>query len=329
MEYVLDIQNRVPASYSLDIPVQYPGTLAVEADWDCSRILTFKLSSPGSPPVRVRRSGPSPQILEMAVSAGDLKSGSYYRLDISSLPASGEGPGRLKIHLPDSPAVIRQKEIAALPPEPVLPDPEWWAVPSAPPAESPEALVDLFREVEAFRSMVVTAPLETAPDPCRWQTDLLVHLAELRDRYADGSPGPDEATIRFYRKLAQSVDKVRELRDSDDPLLTGPPPENRRARNTWLRMRRERIKAIEHEMDVLLDMPKDGYVPELEDQEWPARLVSCLMACERNFEELGRSGSNTGTNQELADVTWPFIVAAGKALMAVDHLAVPARIRLR
>ena len=139
---------------------------------------------------------------------------------------------------------------------------------------------------------------------------------------------PDEATVRFYRKLAASVGHVMELRDSDDPILTGPPPENRRSRNAWLRMRRERIKAMEHELDLLLDMPKDGYVPELEGHEWPPRLVSCIMACERNFEELGRSGTELGTNQELADGTWPFIVAAARALSAVDRLAVPARIRL-
>ena len=328
VEYVLDIENRVPASYSLEIPIQYPGTLSVEADWDCSRILTFKLSSPGSRPVRIRRSGPSPQLLEMAIDEGDLKSGSYYRLDISSLPAGGEGQGRLRIHLPDSPAIVRQRELDALPPEPELPEPEWWAVPSAPPAESSEALTALYREVETFRNMIVTGPVETAPDPCRWQTSLLVHLAELRDSFADGSTTPEEATIRFYRKVAGAVGMVRELRNSDDPILAGPPPENRKDRNTWLRIRRERIKDIEHEMDVLLDMPKDGYVPELEGQEWTARLVTCLMACERNFEELGRSGSETGTNQELADDTWPFIVAAAKAFTAVDRLAVPARVRL-
>jgi hypothetical protein len=328
MEYVLDIKNRVPASYSLEIPVQYPGTLSVEADWDCSRILTFKLSSPGSRPHRIRRSGPSPQILELAVKESDLAAGRYYRLDISSLPAGGEGRGRLRIHLPDSPKVVQQKILASLPPEPEIPEPEWWAVPASPPAESSQALTDLFQEVEAFRNMVVTGPVETAPDPCRWQTMLLKHLAELRNRLAEGGPMPDEATVRFYRKLAASVGKVMDLRDSDDPILTGPPPKNRRSRNVWLRVRRERIKAIEHELDILLDMPKDGYVPELEDHEWPPRLVSCIMACERNFEELGRSGTEMGTNQELADETWPFIVAAAKALSAVDRLAVPARIRL-
>ena len=328
LDYVLDIKNRVPASYSLEIPVQYPGTLSVEASWDCSRVLTFKLSSPGSRPIRTRRSGPSPQLLELDIAESDLHGGHFYRLDISSLPAGGEGQGRLRIHLPDSPAVLREKELAALPPEPVLPEPEWWAVPASPPVGSSEALANLYREVEAFRRMVVTGPLETAPDPCRWQATLLQHLAALRDRFGDGAAAPEEATIRFYRKVADSVGQVMKLRDSDDPVLAGPPPENRRDLNTWLRIRRERIRSMEHELDILLDMPKDGYVPELEDQEWPPRLVSCIMACERNFEELGRSGLRSGTNQELADDTWPFIVAAARALAAVDHLAVPARIRL-
>ncbi len=85
-------------------------------------------------------------------------------------------------------------------------------------------------------------------------------------------------------------------------------------------MRRSRVKPIEHELDILLDMPKDGYVPELEGQEWPYRLVSCLMACERNFEERGRSGAEQGTNQELADETWPIIVVAAEVLEALDRL---------
>ena len=329
LEYVLEIQNRVPASYSLEIPVQYPGTLSVEADWDCSRILTFKLTRSGSRPVRIRRSGPSPQLVELDIGPHDLEAGHFYRLDISSLPAGGEGQGHLRIHLPDSPAVVRQKELNALPPEPDLPEPEWWAVSSTPPDQSSAALLELFKEVENYRSMVMTGPLDTAPDPCRWQTELLEHLAGLRDRFADGSGTPDEATIRFYRKLAKAVAAVAELRGSDDPILAGPPPENRQDRNTWLRMRRDRIKTMEHEMDILLSMPKDGYVPELEGQEWPSRLVSCLMACERNFEEVGRTGMEHGTNQDLANETWPFIVAAARTFTAVDHLAVPARIRLR
>ncbi len=130
LDYVIEIKNHVPANYSLEIPVQYPGALTIEADWDCSRILTFKLSSPDSRAIRVRRSGPSPQKLELAVKDTDLEAGTYYRLDISSLPAGGEGQGRLRIHVPDSPQAIRQKELAALPPEPELPEPEWWAVPA-------------------------------------------------------------------------------------------------------------------------------------------------------------------------------------------------------
>lgn len=328
LEYVLDIQNRVPASYSLEIPVQYAGNLAVEADWDCNRILTFKLSGPGDRPRRIRRSGPSPQLVEMAIREQDLQSGHYYRLDISSLPAGGEGRGRLRIHVPDSPAVVRERELAALPPEPEPPEPEWWAVAVDPPQDSSDAMAAMYREVERFRAMVVTGLDETAPDPCRWQTALLQHLAAVRDRFGAGAEPTDEATVRFYRKVAASVSRVMDLRDSEDPILKGPPPEERQARNTWLRIRRERIKSMEHELDLLLDMPKDGYVPELEGEDWPPRLVSCIMACQRNFEELGRSGREEATNQELADDTWPFIVAAARALAAVDRLAVPARVRL-
>ena len=328
LDYVIEIKNRVPATYSLEIPVQYPGTLTIEADWDCSRILTFKLRSTGSLPRRVRRSGPSPQKLELDVRETDLEAGQYYRLDISSLPAGGEGQGRLRIHVPDSPQVLRQKELDALPPEPVLPQPEWWAVPTSPPAGSSKALADLYREVEAFRSRVMISPLETAPDLCRWQTALLEHMTGLRNRLAEGGTVPDEATLRFYHKITTSVRQVEELKNSNDPMLVGPPPRNHRDRTTWLRMRSRHVKPIEHELDILLDMPKDGYVPELEGLEWPYRLVSCLMACERNFEERTRSGAEQGTNQELADETWPIIVAAAEALEALDRLAVPARITL-
>ena len=172
------------------------------------------------------------------------------------------------------------------------------------------------------------SPLETAPDLCRWQTALLEHMTGLRNRLAEGGTVPDEATLRFYHKITTSVRQVEELKNSNDPMLVGPPPRNHRDRTTWLRMRSRHMKPIEHELDILLDMPKDGYVPELEDLEWPYRLVSCLMACERNFEERTRSGAEQGTNQELADETWPIIVAAAEALEALDRLAVPARVTL-
>jgi hypothetical protein len=328
LDYVIEIKNHVPASYSLDIPVLYPGTLSLDATWNCSRILTFKLTSPDRSADRVRRSGPSPQRLDIAVNDTDLKAGQYFRLDISSLPAGGEGEGILRIHLPDSPHEIRRKELAALPPEPELPEPEWWAVPVSPPPGSSKALDGLYREVETFRKRVVISPLELAPDPCRWQTELLQHLSGIRDTLAGGGKPPDDATLRFYRKVSLAIRQVEELKDSDDPILAGPPPRDRKDRNMWLRMRRNRVRPIEHQLDVLMDMPEDGYVPELEGEEWPPRLMSCLMACERNFEERGRFGKEQGVNQELAEETWPFIIQAARMLEALDRVMVPKRIKL-
>jgi hypothetical protein len=50
----------------------------------------------------------------------------------------------------------------------------------------------LVAQVELFRSHVVRPGWETAPDSCRWQTPLLMYLADWRDRALDTEDLPEE-----------------------------------------------------------------------------------------------------------------------------------------
>jgi hypothetical protein len=320
VRYSLEIQNRVPVSYSLEIPVQYEGSIVVEADWECNRVLSFRLESPGATRNKVRRSGPSPQKLEIEVTRADLETGEPFRLGITSLPTGGAGKGLLLIHRPDSPRVVKERIEAMQPPEPDIAEPEWWKVPASPPTGADDDLLDLFLTVELFRAMVLPDADQVATDPCRWQTALLERLAEHRESIVHEERFPAEATARFYRRIAALVSQVDELNHSRDPILTGPPPEDRSDLRQWLRMRQEWVKPLEHELDILMDMPEDGYVPELADLDWPTRFVSCLMACERNFEARTRTGQDEAANQDLATGTWPFILAAADAMEAVAKL---------
>ncbi len=328
VRYSLEIQDRIPVSYTLEIPVLHEGNLQVAADWDCSRILSFRLEGPGSSPVRLRRSGPSPQTIRIPVTRADLDTGKPFTLAITSLPAGGAGKGLITIQRPDSPQVIQERREAMKPPEPERPEPPWWMLPGSMPDDAGPELADLYARVERFRAMVVPAPGRVAPDPCRWQTELLEKVSEAREDLAEKETGPSSATARYYHRIGELVRRVGELRQSEDPFLAGPPPTERNALHRWLRSRRERIKPLEHELDVLMDMPEDGYVPELAGMEWPVRFVSCLMACERNFAERGRTGTEEAANQDLADAAWPFIRAAADALEGVANLVESARITL-
>jgi hypothetical protein len=234
----------------------------------------------------------------------------------------------LVIHRPDSPRIVRERIESMEEPEPEIPEPEWWKVAASPPPGASDHILELFRTVERFRAMVIPAPNQVAPDPCRWQTVLLERLAEHRESIVQEERFPAEATARFYRRVMTLVSRVDELNRSQDPILTGPPPENRDDLRQWLRMRQEWVKPLEHELDILMDMPEDGYVPELAGLDWPTRFVSCLMACERNFEARTRTGLDEAANQDLADGTWPFIQSAADAMEAVAELVQPGHITL-
>ena len=71
---------------------------------------------------------------------------------------------------------------------------------------------------------------------------------------------------------------------------------------------------MELRLDGTLESLQRGHASALEGQDWPVRLVTCLAACERHFEELGRLGEDRATNRDLTQSQWDTILAAAGAL---------------
>ena len=122
-------------------------------------------------------------------------------------------------------------------------------------------------------------------------------------------------------EIAASVRLVEELRTSSDPLIAGPPPENPERREIWLAVRRDRIHSLERRLDMTLETLLRGHAPDLEGHDWPLRLVTCLTACERHFEERVRVGEEHAINRDLAWQQWERMLAAAEALQALADLS--------
>jgi hypothetical protein len=90
-----------------------------------------------------------------------------------------------------------------------------------------------------------------------------------------------------------------------------------------LRLRRERTQQLEAELDELLLSIQRSHAPELDSFEWPARIVTCLVACQRHFEERSRRGEAHAVNRDLARAQWVVLLVAGEALQDLTQLDAP------
>ena len=57
----------------------------------------------------------------------------------------------------------------------------------------------------------------------------------------------------------------------------------------------------------------------------PVRLVSCLTACERYFEQRARLGEERAGNGDIALTQWPRVLSAGEAIGSLVELAPSTR----
>ena len=71
-------------------------------------------------------------------------------------------------------------------------------------------------------------------------------------------------------------------------------------------MRRERLEPLRRSLDELLYRLQIGYARELEEERWPVRFVSHLLAAERRYEKPS-GGAPIGEG-------WARILAAAAAL---------------
>jgi hypothetical protein len=142
-------------------------------------------------------------------------------------------------------------------------------------------------------------------------------LRFLADRRDGVEPLPDLTTRRLLVRSIDAVRQVDRLARSDDPLLAGPAPKNGSRRRAWLAVRQRRISPLERELDEILHAVHQGHVPELRGEAWFARFVSCLMACERHFEQRGRLGQVQASNRDVVGEQWDRVLLATDALASL------------
>ena len=120
--------------------------------------------------------------------------------------------------------------------------------------------------------------------------------------------------------IVKAIHRVEKLANSTDLLVAGPAPESGFRRRAWLSLREGRIAPLERELDLLLLEVSEDPPEELGDEDWLVRLLNCLTACERYFEQRGRLGENKASNRELTLEQWDRILAAAEALDSLTTL---------
>ena len=315
LRYAIAVPDGQAVTYLLDLDVRHPGTLSVRAQWSGPRSLSLRLVPPERPWGTVHRAGPSPQMLETLVV--DELGG--WTLRVHSLAADGGGAGTVIIELPEARPKASGPAAAQPPPVPT-PPPEPWMVAQLVPPDAPRAWAPFLRATERLREAIVGDPAGAPADACQWQAPLMRYLDRRRESLRGGGATPAESTARMLARISRTVRSVEELRTSDDPLLVGPPPRDPHLRDAWVKLRTAKVQPVESELDRILTMVRRDFASELTEEDWPARYVSCLTACERYFEQRARVGERRARNRELARAQWSTILTAAEALAALSEL---------
>ena len=318
--YSLEILDAQAATFEVPFEVEHAGEVSVRADWSGNRPLAFRIESPGGNGTAIRRSGTSPIHLTMDVGQSQLGQGPW-TLIIHALPLSGAGQGRVTIDLPEQRS-LHPKElppVGLFPPEPERPIEEWQK-PRTFHGELSRKHRRVVQSTESFRKLLVESN-DRAPDTCRWQDDLLQWLATQRDHAIDQSVEADPATGKLMTQMVDAIRAVDEIRRSRDPALVGPAPAERYKRMSWERLRTDQLRSVERDLDELLTAVQRDHAPELQGEQWPLRLVSCLTATERYFDQRWIAGADNAPNRDLAEAQWSPLNRAATALAALAGLA--------
>jgi len=310
LEYAIELPPDQVISYVVEIEVREPGRIVVDAEWSSTRMLTLKLEQPDG--TAVRRTGPPPLKLELDVEPEALEDDGKWFLRVRGLPSRDAASGTVHIALPDPASAPPElaDDHGPLPaaPEPVQP----WELPREIPRNASDIEVQVYAATESFRRAVVDAGSDV-PDTCRWQSGLLRYLARTRDRLSDSGVSPADETRRILERMAGAVAGVEGFRTSSDPLLSPPAMSDRMKYRAWRVVFHRETAPVRDELDDLLHDVQNDRSREIDAEEWPARFVSCLIACERHFEER-RSRRDMATNRKLAEDQWERMLAAGRAL---------------
>lgn len=311
--YTLEVPDGLPITYTIDIPVEHPGELIINAEWPGSRVLSFRIDAPAGILRPVRRSGPSPQHLSITLGPDEIRSGQHWTLSVRALAATGSVAGQLSILTPDA-APAEHRPVITVSPEPAPqqkhPQPKL-------PGGSPPSWKAFAVATNHLRDAIENEPVA---DACRWQRTYLDYLENMRDELYENGTAPKQTTQRVLLELAEAIRMVDELRLSTDPVLTGPVPQDPQRKRAWVQTRRERFMPIEGVLDAIQQKLRRGHAPELQSEEWPVKLVSCVMACERHFDQRTLHGAENATNFDLAQHQWQRLLSAAGTLEATALL---------
>jgi hypothetical protein len=314
-DYTFSVPDGREAKFEMPFPVEHAGAVTIEASWTGPRLLFFGVEGPGGTSV-ARRSGPTPQRLDLTADPAAIARGTGWKLTIMALPARGEATGRLRVTAPDAPAVVATREAEAHPPPPPPPPPPAFTLPRAAPQGAPAEVVRVYQAVEAFRAGATGSA--DGGDACSWQLEFLKFAVVLRDRLGESGTAPDVPSLRYFARLADAIRAVAQLKAATNPVIAGPVPAGRDDRRDWLIARNEIVRPIERSLDELTELLRGGHAPELEDEAWLPRFTACLTACERFYDERVRlGGDENAPNRELAAAQWVRIVEAGRVFDAL------------
>jgi len=314
--YTLEVPAGNAVTYEIPFEPSHEGRGAIVAEWAGHRMLAFRVESPGPWSRKFRRNGPSPQRLEFDVDAYGVGTGPW-KLTVVALASSGGGAGTISIELPDEVVPGPPPEAPEIPTPSAVDLPAQWELPRNRIEGLPPAWNRLQTVAEELRRVVVD---RTTPDACSWQSDLLRFSLDRLDRRGLRDSIPARETRELLAEMAETIDLVERYRVSKDPRIAGPPPRTERDLRSWTIERRERYMALEAKLDGLIRSIRRGHAPELARDDWPLRLISCITACERHFEERVRVGAELAANRELTEVQWERILVARRVLEALGHL---------
>ena len=315
LRYAIAVPDGQAVTYLLELDVRHAGALSVTAEWSGARSLSLRLAPPDATWGTIHRTGPSPQTLETVV----REELGTWTLRVHALAADGEGSGTVTIALPEASPPPSPPPASRPAPAPQPPPEPWMTAQPAPPG-TPQQWLPFLDATERLRRTIAGGTNGREPDACQWQVPLLRYLDLRRQSLLERRTPPAESTARVLSRVARTARSVEALRTSQDPWLVGPPPDDARRRDAWLKVRRTRLATVESELDRILTMVRRDYASELVEEPWPARYVSCLTACERYFEQRTLVGDERARNRELARAQWSAILAAADALSALADL---------
>lgn len=302
------------------LPREPAAWLQLRVTWTGGRHLLLRLK--GTDGEVLRRSGPSPLTLDLSTHALATPATSVAGAELSlhALPGRGIARGTIEIF-----EVAERSHLERAEPRPTAPpdgNSAGGEMSAAVFLSGSVERVAVPSSIESIQTYVTHVTRDEAGprDACGWQYALVEYFRRADDQLARPARVPpilSLETAKWFARLEMLAAAVDNLRSSKDPIVAGPPPGDPVRRRAWADLRRERLAPIEQELDAMAESLRAGYAGELDEERWPRRLISCLTACQRHFEERGRLGSEEASHGELAEAQWERLRLAASALKSL------------